>query len=227
MKGVVMTDIPKTTDTMVYVIDENFRIVYYSNELKRLVPEVELNQHCYEIFSGRHSQCRSCPLRPENRGTTIRYNARLDDWFNVHSAPFEFPGLNSANIIMINGLDKHGNRFVHNPTDASDYDELLELNYCNDVYHIAYHGKRERPEENLQGSIRTMVEEVAKHRIHPDDIERFYDFWQLDHVGKEGIPDKLLTTRHGEFRRLDANGTYQWVQQLMIPVRQSTKIPCL
>lgn len=222
MKGVIMTNEQESAATLVYVIDEHFRIVYYSSNLKEAIPELRRNQLCYKVFNNKHSQCKNCPLCRVNQGKTIRYNSRLNDWFTVNSAPFEYPGAKSSHIIMITPLEKNEKSFLHSAADTSNYDELLELNYPDDSYHVAYHGKRQNTGEQSSGTLSTKVHNLAENKIHPDDRERFYDFWQLDYVGKCGIPEKLLATRHGEFRKLCSDGTYQWVQQLMIPVRQTS-----
>lgn len=218
-----MIDKQKEKKSAIYVIDQDFRIIYSNDELNRNLPEFEYGQHCYKVLCQEDGPCRKCPLKEENNGQSILFDRLHNEWVSASATTIDWPGAGKCYLIMCDNVTDKSTNFFYNARSKSDYDELLELNYSKDSYNIAYHGRRKGNENHTQGVISTMVRKVAERSIHPDDRQRFYDFWLLDKVGCEGVPAEVLGPRHGEFRRVEEDGSYSWVQQVFIPVRQSSK----
>lgn len=86
--------------TFVYIIDEEFRMVYSNDDLKQKLPEFAYGQHCYEVICNEQKQCEQCPLREENRGKGIIFDKLHGEWIRVRKAPIEWPGAGSCSVII-------------------------------------------------------------------------------------------------------------------------------
>lgn len=209
--------------TSVYVIDSDFKIVYSNNEVKQLTSGERQSRYCYEVIGGEHGQCSRCPLKKENQGKSIIFDCLHNEWLNVTAAPIEVPGVGACHVILADSIENKGKNNLHSTVKKSDYYELLELNYFSDNYTVVYHGERTTSESNPYGSISNAVHTIAENQIHPEDHKRFVDFWLIDQIGTQGVPKEMMATRHCEFRRLRVDGGYRWVQQVLMPVRQSSQ----
>lgn len=209
--------------TSVYIIDKDFKIVYANNGLKQKISDKKLSPYCYKVIGNEHGQCQRCPLRKENDGKSILFDCLHNEWISVTAAPIKIPVIGSCHIILAESMVNDGKNFFYNTAGKSDYDEMLELDYLNDSYSVVYHGERKENSNNLKGSISATIQNIAAKQIHPDDRKRFCDFWLLDRVGTEGVPEDMLATRHGEFRKLRIDGGYRWAQQVLMPVRKASK----
>lgn len=223
MKGVINVNKRGNTKTSVYVIDSDFRIVYSNNELTEITSREKQSPYCYEIIGNEHGQCQRCPLRAENEGKSILFDCLHNEWISVTAAPIEFPGAGACHLILTDSMESCGKSVFYNTASRSDYDELLELNYTSNTYSVVYHGERMRAYDNRKGNIRDTIYSIAEKQIHPEDRQRFYDFWLIDRIGSDDVPEELLITRHAEFRKLRSDGGYRWVQQVLMPVRKSSK----
>lgn len=47
----------------IYIIDEDFRIVYSSDEIQALHPEAKQGQICYEVICDEYVQCEKMPVK--------------------------------------------------------------------------------------------------------------------------------------------------------------------
>lgn len=210
-------------NTHIYVIDNDFRIVYSNDLLRRRVPEFEYGERCYKVFCGEENQCAKCPLRNENKGSSILLHKFRNEWVIVNATLIEWPGVGDCTLLTVDGMDDDGGKDLFFSTvGRSDYNELLELNYQNDSYRVIYHAERRSGERNIYGRISTIVRKVAEISVHPDDRARYLEFWLMDKIGVKGVPEEVLSVRHGEFRILENDGSYRLIQQVLMPARQST-----
>ena len=147
----------ENTKTSVYVIDSNFKIVYSNNELNRLASDEKRYLYCYEVIGNERGQCKRCPLRKENQGKSIVFDCLHNEWVNVVAAPVEIPNVGACYVILADSIENSGKNFFYNIVGKSDYDELLELNYCDDSYSVVYHGERTGAEDNLRGTISCLL----------------------------------------------------------------------
>lgn len=209
--------------TLAYVIDSDFRIIFSNDELKSALPESRKEQRCYEIFGDGSGPCPECPLNNNGARKTIHFDRLRNEWSNVTSAPIEIPCLGTCHIIINDSIEEGSEYFLYNSAGKPDYAELLELDYLHDSFKIAYHGEWTSEGSPDGGKITTEIRRIAEHSIHPEDRSKFYEFWLLDKIGCEGLPIPLLTTRHGEFRKLRPDGGYDWVQEVLLPIHQTSK----
>ncbi|WP_066645008.1 EAL domain-containing protein [Christensenella timonensis] len=117
--------------------------------------------------------------------------------------------------------DEHKKNIVEQYDSAlrNIYDELYEMNVTKNTYKAVYHtpGKYVIPAEG--GVLTEGVAEVAGNMIHPEDRERFLQFFELEKVRREFSSG--AESRIGEFRKLLQNGEYRWASLTVLPVKRS------
>lgn len=222
-EGVDMMDHRNGQNAWVYVIDENFQIVYSNDNSKVAVGQLQSGEPCYRAICREEDQCQKCPLRAENHGWSILFDGLHEEWVSVSAAPVEWPGVGKCHMILCDRVDENDQNFFHNAIGHSEYNELLELNFRRDAYQVIYHGVGANRKEVPGGTISGAVGSIAQRQIHPEDRARFHQFWGTDLVGRSGVPESWKSMRHSEFRRLNERGNYVWVQQVLLPVRQSAE----
>ncbi len=98
------------------------------------------------------------------------------------------------------------------------YDELYELNVTQDTYRIVYHVEGKYVSPDASGSLSGVIDLVSREMIHPDDRERFLDFFDLDAVRRSFASGREY--RIGEFRKLWHDKAYHWASITVFPVAQ-------
>lgn len=188
--------------TAAYVVDENLKIIYVNDEMKRICPDFQYGEYCYKVICGASDQCINCPLKKENQGKAVVFSKLHHEYVSVSSAEIAYSGTGKNQIVLMNCMSDKEKASFYNTIYESDYDELLEMNYLQDTYKVFYHSGRKESSAGTTGKISTMVRYVAERVIHPDDRQRFYEFWALDRIGKEVAPKVLMKSKQGRFRRL-------------------------
>ena len=93
----------------VYIIDSEFRILYFNQVLKKCYPELRIGELCYASICAESHPCSrlSAGLR-QNRGT-IFYNKCLRKWVEVNTARFDTVDDKDCKIILAREI-KEDNR---------------------------------------------------------------------------------------------------------------------
>lgn len=113
----VVEELPKNKKMFVHVVDENFRIVYSDEDIEKNSSEGEAGRLCYELYGGEKTQCRSCPLREENKGKSIIFNRVQNEWTSVSSVPIEMPNVGKCYVITTETINNNGNTFLNHSED--------------------------------------------------------------------------------------------------------------
>lgn len=213
--------INNNNETSIYVIDSNYRIVYFNHTLQKLFPQLQCGVFCYQALCKEKSPCANCPISENQRTHAIFYNKSVQRWIDVSSGTIDWPGTGICQIMLAKSIDEGNKNLFYNLTSLSPYDELFELNLSRNTYNILYHldGKYVIPP--LEGQLDSMVQEVALQMVHPEDREAFLQFWSVDKIVpsfQDSVRNNSLT---GEFRKLRTDGSYCWVLQTVVPISYS------
>lgn len=204
-------------EKVVYVIDDNFKIIYMNDKMRSIFPEAKQGSLCYEVCTNKTEPCTKCPLRKENQGKSILFNPILDEWVSSNAITFEIGNGERHHVISAENLESNVRNMFFEAVGTTEYSEFIELNYKEDVYQIIYHNGRKQNDPLLRGKISEGVRKIAERFVHPEDRERFYQFWQLDCVGHDGVPNAMLNTYHEQFRKLNPDGSCEWIQLALMP----------
>lgn len=215
-----MDVITGSKETSVYIIDADYRIVHFNNALTEVFPTIESGELCYEVLCGESEPCRECPLsRKTNQGEgAIFYNKKVDRWLEVTTGEIDWPGSGTCYTVLCREIHEGNKNLFYNLTNVTTYDELFELNLTHDSYKILYHLEGKYVLPAIEGSLSSMITEVAENMIHPEDKERFAEFWDIEEI-LEKIQDGVYEgTLRGEFRKKLTRGGYSWVSQIVVPL---------
>ncbi|MBS7009248.1 EAL domain-containing protein [Anaerostipes sp.] len=210
-----------TSETSIYIIDQNYKIVHFNRELQQVFPEISCGNICYEVFCAENSPCSGCPLTaPDNEGTLF-FNQKLNQWVEVNTGTISWPGSGICHVVLSRSICEGNKNLFYNLTDMSTYDELFELNFSKDTYRLLYHLPHKYVNPAEEGCLSELLEDAARRLIHPDDAAAFLDFWNIDNIRnrlENASPSFLLLE---QFRRKKADGTYCWTAQTIVPIRHS------
>lgn len=203
--------------TGIYVIDDNYRIIYLNESAKAIYPNLRPGMTCYQGIFQRNSPCSRCPGFARDCSQEMFYNAYHGQWVDLSSAEVEWPGVGRCRLLIFKMVDEQRKSLFYDLTGTSAYDELFELNLANNTYKILFHQEGKYVIPAMEGQLNAMCLEVADHMIHPADRERFLEFWNLDTL-EERLSGRTHTLK-GEFRKRLVDGGYCYVAQSAVLLR--------
>lgn len=203
--------------TGIYVIDEDYRIIYLNQAAKETYPDIKVGMFCYQGICNGSSPCSSCPGLERDCSRMLYYNAVNRQWVELSSGGIEWPGHGRCRLLLFKVVDRQSRSLFYDLTETSVYEELFELNLVKNTYKILFHQHGKYVIPDMEGRLDAMCMEVADHMIHPEDRERFLEFWNFDTLLLR-LGGSSHTVR-GEFRKLLVSGGYCWVAQTAVLLR--------
>ncbi len=203
--------------TLTYVVDEQYRIIYFNEALKEKFPELQLQQHCYKALNNEDSPCRSCPLYTKNNDSVIYYNKILKSWITVHSCKVDWPENGPGYLLMCENVSSTNKNLFYNLTNLSTYDELFEINITEDAYHTLYHASDSYNILRKQGCLSTMLDRMEISVVHPEDLMAHHDFWNpvtlAEHIKGGNNNIEAL------FRLKKKDGSWAFTRHIIVPLK--------
>ena len=208
--------------TGVYVVDNEYRIAYFNEVLEHFYPDLQLGSPCYRELCGRIAPCPGCPLGATLGDKTLFFNRLIQTWVEVEAADIEWPGLGACHLLLCHEIDQNDKSLPFKLAGSAGYDELFELNLTANAYRSLYHIEGKHATSERTGVLDSMLEDVGRRMIHPDDLAAFNEFWNLDTL-RARFADAAAKDANGgmlrdRFRRKQAEGGWRWIQQLVVPL---------
>lgn len=210
-----------SSETSIYIIDNEYRIRHFNTALKQVYPDVKCGDICYKVLCNEEIPCSNCPLSNKQEDSVIFYNQHMQRWIEVSTGQIDWPGAGQCSILLCREIREGNKNLLYNLTDTSAYDELFELNVTADTYKILYHLEGKYIIPSKEGCLEDMVLDASENMIHPDDKEAFLEFWNMDNITSWLTGDSGSHSLYGEFRKKLLSGGYCWVIQRVVPVRQN------
>ena len=210
-----------TSETSIYIIDQNYKIVHFNRELQQVFPEICCGDICYEVFCEEKSPCSGCPLTVEDNESTLFFNKKLNQWVEVSTGTISWPDAGVCHVLLSKAIYEGNKNLFYNLTGLSAYDELFELNLTKDTYRILYHMPDKYVIPAEQGCLSELLEDVAGHMIHPGDTAAFRDLWNLETIAERLENEATSPLLLGQFRKKKTDGSFCWVSQTAVPIRYS------
>lgn len=211
-----------SADTNIYVVNEKYRIIYCNDVLKNAYPDIHNGDTCYKSLCGEKKPCENCPLKKKEGGKGILYNKYMRRWVEVDSGIIEWPGEGQCNIVFSKAIHEGNKSLFYNLADISAYDELFELDLSKDTYKILSHAEDKYVLPDEEGKITNLRREVAEHMVHPDDKELFAEFWDMESMTSRLMEADSEHTLSIQFRKKIIDGTYCWVLQTVVPLKNGS-----
>lgn len=89
----------------VYVISEDFQVLYCNDEWRNINWETKKGRPCYEVICNEHSQCARCPLREENRGRGKVFCKLRNEWGSLREVPIVMPGEGRCHVMTFDMIE--------------------------------------------------------------------------------------------------------------------------
>lgn len=109
-----MTKLMKQSSSCIYIVDQDHRLIFFNETLKKDFPDVVPGDLCYKVLRGKDTPCKNCPIHtPDNQQDDSRrfYNKFTNDFLTLEMTPIEFPGHGSC-YLLIGRIVAH---FAQNP----------------------------------------------------------------------------------------------------------------
>lgn len=192
----------------IYIIDQDYRIVYLNEVAKAYYPNLKAGMYCYQEIGKESSPCQGCPGTDRNPGQTAFYNTALKLWFDTSSGEVDWPGYEGCRLIMFRPVDEENKNLYYNPAEGAVYDELIELNLAANTYKILFYQRDKHVTPELEGQLDSMLFNTADSMIHPEDREEFQNFWNLSTLLNRLLESEKILKK--EFRSKRMEGEYGW-----------------
>lgn len=207
--------------TRTYIVDENYRIVYFNEALKESFPDMKLQDYCYEALCREDSPCKNCPLHnSEHDSGVIYYNKVIGKWITVHACQVDWPQVGTCYLIMCEQVSPNNQNLFYNLTNLSTYDDLFEIDLMNDSYHAMYHASDNYDILRKQGCLSTMIDRMEINLVHPEDLLGHYEFWNPANLIKKIQDNQEHQAIEGIFRLKKRDGSWAWTRHIIVPIKQ-------
>jgi diguanylate cyclase (GGDEF)-like protein/PAS domain S-box-containing protein len=198
----------------IYIIDQEYRIIYMNDMAKTYYPDLKAGMYCYEELGKNSVPCKVCPGVLNDTGQVIFYDAASKLWLNLTSGQIDWPGYQGSRLIMFRPVGEQNKNLFYSLTNNTTYEELFELNLISNTYKIIFSEKDKFKLPAEEGELLPMYTEVLRTMIHPSDRDEFLKFWdRLTLLDRLNESEKILK---GEFRRQLLDGGYRWVSLTVV-----------
>lgn len=199
--------------SLVYMVDQQMRIIYFNSPTKKFFPEIQQGAVCHEVLGGSASVCDNCPLYSD-RNPIEFYNKYVKCWFTISTGMIEWSGKGPCYAIVAKPLYDS----AHSLDEITTYEELMELNLTAGTiqYVQEQHGKY--AVLPMKNTLADRLAETAKYLVHPEDRSLFEELWSLTGLSErlKRAPNHML---RGRYRRLLTNGEWRWVVQSIVSIQ--------
>lgn len=93
-------------ETSAYVIDGDYRIVYFNDKAAESFPGLQWGMCCYHALRGESAPCHDCPLLLDHSNKGLLYNQVLQSWVETEVSDIEWPGAGDCHIFLSRKTDK-------------------------------------------------------------------------------------------------------------------------
>lgn len=218
-----MSTVIGSDQTRIYIIDDDYRIVYFNAAVRERVPDIQSGDICYRKLCHNNIPCAGCPLAKERDQASLFYNAGTRKWLEMEAARIDWPGSGTCGLVLVNEIKEGNKNIFYDLTNIAAYVELFELNYTRDSYKILYHAEDTYMVPSAEGELSSMLKDAAEHLIYSEDAEAFRRFWTRDGILEIFRNKDNSNLLKGQFRKKRTDGTYGWAALILVPIQSSSQ----
>ena len=171
----------KKNNSYSYVIDKDFKLVSFSDELKK--GNVKIGDICYKTLGNSDTPCHICPILNKVSSIKYFYNKKFNRWCNLSSAKINFPNQGECHTIICDMIDDSINDRILNLSDYNSYDKIYEVDIINNKYRIIV-DKYGLPIER-NGKYSDFIETLLDKLIARNDRKRFKELMTVNLYDKK------------------------------------------
>lgn len=111
-----MGRISNKEDTGIYIIDDQYRIVYFNDKIRQTFPFLCCGERCYEALCREEEPCRDCPVAKDEAKSGVLYNKVTQRWVEVSGGNIEWPGHGACTMVITTGIREVNKNLFYNLT---------------------------------------------------------------------------------------------------------------
>lgn len=201
----------KATKTMIYMVDEEYRIHYMNQFAKEEYPNIKIGDICYKALRGENSPCKECPffkLKEEEYLDTVMYLPYLEDQFRVSSTKIKTVERGDAIFLAmqkmsglqpIDARNMIGKKFIfalHNL-----YKDIIAVEIRRDCF---YNMLEKKADNKHSYSMEFVLKWLSK--VHLDDKQKFLECFDINFL--QSAFESGITQKEIDFRYRTHEGSY-------------------
>ncbi len=182
-------------DVAMYIIDEDYRIVYKNKAITDIHPEVQLGDYCYKAYAGPDAEgpCNLCPI---GRGSSLMYNPHKKEWIEAQAASMEYLDKGLCHAIQFQLKDRMDMADASDFLDADAQDvaekmkavsknECIVCGYCEENIPLLYvnegmlamlgYDSEEEFSKDIDGYVSNIIHPDDKEKVMADIGEAYFD----------------------------------------------------
>lgn len=106
--------------TGIYVIDKDYRIVYFNEELAKEYPDLKKGDICYDALCGECAPCASCPIYSSCQNSSVFFNAKKRLLLEVDTAEVFWPEAGACSLILCRQIHELKSKQLPQPAAPSE-----------------------------------------------------------------------------------------------------------
>ena len=175
-------------DTGIYVIrEDDHRLLYLNHRVQKVTPEARPGMVCHALWP---ESCPNCPLLTigsHSESRSVSYSSPFGRVVDITASRIIWGEDTPAFVITLT---------PHMEASSYIYHRLIRADLTQDTYEVVRLGQEEEDwargrEEPLSA---WLERSIRFGRLHPEDVERFRAFIQLDHLREELRAGKKILT---------------------------------
>ncbi len=139
------------TEKIMYIIDEEYHILYRNKMFREHYPAIECGEICYRALGGLEHTCAHCPLDKNNKRNSF-YNVATGEWVNAQESELEWEGKENCHALFCKVWkgDATAKGREHIEEDKELVTELVSANEqaVNDMRRIQKHLENKNLQKN-------------------------------------------------------------------------------
>lgn len=204
-------------DSIVYVIDNDYRIVSYNPKMSVCFPELKKGDFCYKVFNGEEasSPCKGCPVSGGNASSFCVFSKKLNTFLSANHARLELPEIGLMNLITCRQIPDTERSLMDRMRFLPACDYFLEINLTQNKYRYLHREEASFAVDYNVESFDNLISRLEKTSINPNDLQNFRNFWDL-----KLLPLKMAETTvplTNTYREKNAVGSWDEVTVTLIP----------
>lgn len=202
----------------VFVINEDYHIVYMDEGIKYNFPLCRMGEQCFSSLRMQHTVCRDCPIHLFHRmhsqtASNMLYYPELKRWLVYNMIHIQWPKEGDCILVSLKSVINENHIVNLKMNKAAHYEKAYELNLKKHTYT----SMQLENEDNIQseGNLDDLIQSTCNQYIYPQERKEFMDFFYLGTMKKRlehmGFINK-------EFRIRYDKDEYRWMSFYIVPV---------
>lgn len=214
------------TGTMLYMVDDDYKVQYINRYAKQLYPEMKVGEYCYKMIAGEKTPCKDCPVKNLEVNEAVRahkFFPYLEDTFFVNTTKVVTNENRTAYVMaMQKGLapEKNqqrvstGRKFIFSL--ASIYKDILCVEIRKDSFYNLL-------SQNIDNKHSYSMDFVLKwlSKVHLDDKQKFLECFDINFLQNDFV--KGVAQKEIDFRYRTHEGSYHCMNGQVLFDRNASK----